>query len=410
MQIEVGYSDWAQSVIIPDRNLLDVLRPNHHGPFHDTDSAIRQATEAAAGFLDSTRRVLILVNDATRPTPSGRILSALAPVLRNRAVRVLVSLGAHRPATTDELNAIMGPELRSTSDLVVLQHDSRRKSELALFGHTSRGTEVLFNREIAEAERIIAINSVEPHYFAGFTGGRKSFMPGVAGIEGITQNHNLAADPRSMPLSLAGNPVHEDMTEAAEMIGLPVFSIQTVQDNERRLLSVRFGSLRDSFFAACLDARKVYGLVIRKKADIVLSVLRPPADINLYQSQRAVEFALHALRSPSIHVTVSRCREGIGDEGFVRILKECRHPVEVAGRSPSSQHPGWHKAARLARIMRQTRLYAVTGLDPRVIHSVFMTPFDTAQEAIDAAIRHVGPDAGVYVIPDAAAVVPTFGQ
>ena len=408
MKLELGSGPSTQPVDIPDRNLLGIIEPERHEPFHEIETALRRAAEETASFLGPARRVLVLVNDRTRPTPSGLILSSLASVLRQRAVRVLVCLGAHRPAVPAELDLILGPEMRSLSDLNVVQHDCRSVSSLFLMGRTTKGTEVRMNREILWAERIIAVNSVEPHYFAGFTGGRKSFLPGIAGIDGIVQNHNLAVHTAAMPLALEGNPVHADMVEAAQMVPRPIFSIQTVQDRDLRLLSVRSGSLQDSFNQACADARRSYGLTVGHKADIVLSVVRPPGDINLYQSQRAVEFAQSVLNSPSVHITVSSCREGIGDDGFIRTLLKFRDPNEILSQPNGFDYSGWHKAVRLVRIRQRTDLYAVTGLDPDVIRSAVMTPFATVQEAIDAAISHIGPDARVYVIPDAAAVVPIY--
>ncbi|MEO0085770.1 MAG: nickel-dependent lactate racemase [candidate division WOR-3 bacterium] len=410
MRFELAYAGRTQPILIPDRNLLGILEPNRPKPVQDVEKALGRTVEQAADFLGSCKRVLVLVNDRTRPTPSKLLLSALTPALRKKAVRILLCLGAHRFATPSELNEIVNPELLSIADLAIIQHNCRSNPDLELLGRTTRGTEVRLNREVLHTERIIAINSVEPHYFAGFTGGRKSFMPGVASHDAIRHNHSLAASPAAVVLKLDGNPVHEDMAEAADMVPRPVFSIQVVEDRSHHLLSIRSGKLRDSFLAGCADASTLYSLRIHDRADIVLSVLQPPGDINFYQSQRAVEFAIPALTSPSVHITVSCCKEGIGDDNFIRILQGCRNPNEILDGPADSGRPGWHKAVRLARIMQRTELFAVTGIDPQVIRSVFMTPFTTVQGAIDTAIARFGPSARVYVIPDAAAVVPVCFQ
>ena len=410
VELRIPYGNETQSVSLPRRILLDILKPPAVEPFQDVTSALRLMASAATDFLDCARRVLLLINDATRPTPTSLILSALAPMLRGRSVRILVALGAHSPVPQTELMSLIGDRFSSGLDLTVLQHNSRNTQELLFMGRTKAGTDVHLNREIAEFERIIVVGSVEPHYFAGFTGGRKSILPGIAGFSTIVQNHHLAVFPGASPLSLEHNPVHRDMIEAAGMVHKPIFSIQAVQDHSRRLLSIRYGNLSSSFMEACADARMIYALPVQEKADIVLSVLRPPADINLYQSQRAVEFALPILKPPSVHISVTRCRNGVGNNEFIRILRNCDDPAELLERPRESRDFGWHKAVRLARIMQRTRLFAITDLDPQTVRSVFMTPFSTVQDAIDAAINLVGHDARAYVIPDASSVVPVCMQ
>jgi nickel-dependent lactate racemase len=214
----------------------------------------------------------------------------------------------------------------------------------------------------------------------------------------------------SMPFGLEGNPVHEDMTEAARMVPRPVFSVQLVQDRNHRLLSVRFGDLFESFEAACADAHRVYALPVREKASIIISVLQPPYDINFYQSQRAVEFARPALKSPSVQVTVSACRDGVGNDGFIKAFAGCAAPADILEPARAESHSsfGWHKSARLAQIMQSARLFTVMGVNDDAVRSAFMTPYRTPQDALDAALAALGPDSRTYVIPDAGSVVPVL--
>jgi len=432
MQLELAHGSPAQPVTIPDQNLLAVLQPNDCCPFHDTDAALKQAAEACAAFLGSASRVLVLVNDYTRPTPNAPILAALRPVLSERDFKALVCAGTHRAPTEAESETIFGSaNLKSeiyNLKSAILCHDSKDKSRLFFLGKTGFGTDVWLNKELLWADKVITINSIEPHYFAGYTGGRKGFLPGIAGYETITQNHNMVTRPGSQTFGLEGNPVHEDMNEAAKMIPRPVFSIQLVQDRNHRLLSIRSGDLFDSFAAATQDAHTVFAVPVKEKADIVLSVLGPPSNINFYQSQRAVEFARPLLNSPSVHITVSACYDGIGNDSFIRVFLGCKSPSDILPEnrrspfairhSPSDTHDsslithhsvlGWHKSARLAQIMQTADLYTVVGIDDKVVKSVFMHPFKTAQEALDAAFRKLGKDAKVYAIPDAGSVVPVI--
>jgi nickel-dependent lactate racemase len=416
MTIEVLYGDARQSLTLPERNLLGVLKPVESRPFHDTDAALKQAVENCSAFLGDSCRVLVLVNDYTRPTPNADILAALDPALKTKDARFMVCSGTHRPPSPAEYETIFGKDFYSRFRDRVLCHDSRNRSRLFFVGKTSYGTGVWFNKELLWADRVITINSIEPHYFAGFTGGRKGFLPGIAGYDTITQNHNMVTRPGSEIFGLVGNPVNEDMVEAARMVPRPIFSVQVVQDRTHKLLAIRSGDVYASFDAACADARSVFAVPVKEKADIVLSVLRPPYDINFYQSQRAVEFARPALKNPAVQITVSACREGVGNDSFIQVFKGCKSASEILPAEPSSPAPrpsphstlGWHKSARLAQIMQTAELYTVMGIEDAVVKSVFMTPFKTCQQALDAALAKIGNDARVYLIPDAGSVVPVL--
>jgi len=417
VKLELRYGDSTQPVEIPDRNLLGILRPNDCCPFHDSDAALRRAATGVRDFIGTSPRVLVLVNDYTRPTPNEAVLTMLEPVLADCDARYLVCTGTHRPPTDAEFNQVFGKSFYERRRDRIAVHDCRNQSRLFFLGKTRFGTEVRLNKELLWADKIITINSIEPHYFAGFTGGRKGFLPGVAAYDSVTQNHNMVTRPGSATFSLEGNPVHEDMTEAARMIPRPVFSIQLVQDRNHNLLSVRSGDLFRSFADAVSDAYKVFAVPVKEKADVVLSVLGPPYDINFYQSQRAVEFARLAFSNPAVQITVSACRDGTGNDGFIQAFQGCSRPSDVLASTRhsslltphSSALLGWHKSARLAQIMETTELYTVMGIDDAVVKSVFMRPFHSIQEAVDLALERLGHDAKAYVIPDAASVVPVLG-
>ncbi len=406
MKLELRYGDDTRPLDVPDRNLLAVIKPNRPRPTQDIAAELAAATAAAATATAGCSRLLVLVNDYTRPTPNQLLLSALEPALTGRNVRYMVCLGTHRPPTEAELAGIFGPDFLARHREQVIWHDCKDPDRLFFKGRTSLGTDVWFAKELLWPDCIIALNSVEPHYFAGFTGGRKTFLPGAAGYDTICQNHNMVTHEKSLPFSLAGNPVHDDMAEAARMLMRPVFSVQVVLDAQHRVYSLYYGDLEETLRLGAADSRRVYAVPISEQADVVLSVLPDPYDINFYQSQRAVEFARGAFKSRSVQITVSACREGVGNDGFLQVFRQSSKPADVLSSGPTGHPLGWHKAARLARIMETTELFTVMGIGEDVARSAFMTPFPTAQAALDAALARFGPDARVYVLPDAAAVVP----
>jgi nickel-dependent lactate racemase len=190
------------------------------------------------------------------------------------------------------------------------------------------------------------------------------------------------------------------------MIPRPVFSIQLVQDHEHHLLAIHSGDLFTSFARACADAYRVFAVPVKQKADIILSILQSPYDINFYQSQRAVEFALPALKPGGVQITVSACYDGTGNDEFVKVLQSCSDPAQLLKMKPP-ETLGWHKAARLARIMQNHHLLTVMpGVSNELIRSVYMHPFPTIQAAVDNALARCGKNALTYIIPDAGSIVP----
>ena len=265
---------------------------------------------------------------------------------------------------------------------------------------------MLVNALAAKAERILVIGSVEPHYFAGFTGGRKALVPGVAAHATIEQNHALAMSPGAQALALEGNPVHEDMVEAVSLLRGPrMFAIMTVLDRENRVHFAAAGDLEGSFREAAAVAAEFHSVVVPERADVVVAVASPPLDIDLYQSQKAIEHGRLALRDGGVLILVSECREGIGDPVFVEILRGLGPSAspELAGSGP--QLLGRHKAARLAAIMGRHRVCAVTSLPPHVLESIGITPCASLQPALDAALA-AQPDARVLVLMAASTTVP----
>lgn len=402
MELSLHSGDRYETVGIPDENIIGILTPT---PQKIVDVPLQPVINSATEFIEKYQRILILVNDYTRPTPNQPFLTPLLPVLCSRQTKILIGLGTHRKATETELKNILGSDTFSALSSAIVQHDARDRSTLFFLGKTAFGTDVYLNRQILWADAILTINSIEPHYFAGYTGGRKCFIPGCAAYEATIHNHNLLLHPASAPLSLKNNPVHLDMTEAAKMVAKPIFSIQIVQDANHRILSVYYGDLFTSFENACADAYRLFALPIKEKADIVLSVLQPPYDINFYQSQRALEFGIYALKDGGIQITVSRCHQGIGNDEFIRVLASCDQPERIL-KGEKSDNPGWYKAARLARAMQKAKLYTVMGVEDRVIKSCFMTPFHSIREALTAAFQELGNKAKLYIIPDAGTVVP----
>jgi nickel-dependent lactate racemase len=317
-----------------------------------------------------------------------------------------VATGSHRPPTPAECRWIFGRWFeRLQNDIFI--HDARTTEEMVPLGITTRGTPLAINRLIVEAPKIIALASVEPHYFAGYTGGRKSFFPGGAAYETIEQNHRLALHGEAAPLALVGNPVHEDLVEAMDYLaGKEIYSLQVVLDRHHLICAAFCGSLAESFAAAVQKAQEVFTVELDKRADIVVAVAQVPLDIDLYQAHKALEHGRRALKPGGILILVAQCPAGIGNDRFYQILRRATSPADVSTLITGAYHLGDHKAGKIAALAQEVRLWGVTDLDPTIMRKAFIKPCADLQKALDAAIAEQGPNAQCLFLMNAGMLVP----
>jgi nickel-dependent lactate racemase len=421
MKIELPYEQGQVLINVPDSCEISILEPNEflEGPLAASSEtapdtvkgSVRYSLQHPVGvqplaeFLKGGRDILVIINDATRPTPTSLVLDELVVFPEMEWARFIIATGAHRTPTDDEYRQILGSHyerLRART----FPHDARDAASLIDLGKTRNGTPILINKAVFEADRIIAIGSVEPHYFAGYTGGRKSFLPGVAGFPTIEANHKLSLSPEAHALELTSNPVSQDMDDALNLIHTPTFAIMTVLDGNQNLAWCSAGDIRASFNEAVAKANTIFAVSIPHKFDIVISSARYPMDIDLYQSQKALDNGGLALEDGGTLILVSSCRDGIGDTTFLDLMAQASTPAQVLEKLGKGYRLGYHKAAKMAAIARRAEIVAHTGLDDSTVKKAFMRPCHDLQACIDAAIAKFGARARVCVIPDGTLTVP----
>ena len=414
MRIEVPYDGGKETVEIPDANIGEIVHPNDL-PEVDERRLIEEALRSPLGsprleeFLSGGHSLLVIVNDATRPTPTARVLDVIEPMLGDIQTKYVVATGMHREPTEDEYRFIFGDRFDSIKERV-FSHDSKG-SEMINLGTTSQGTELKVNKLVEEADRIVVVGSVEPHYFAGYTGGRKAFLPGVAAYETIEQNHRLALTLEAQALHLVGNPVHDDMEEAMGLLKHKrIFSLMTVLDKDHKTCSASAGDIDATFKASVKKADEVFVVALRGKAEVVVAVTSFPHDIDLYQSQKALDNAKYAVKDGGVIILVSACRTGVGPDTFLKLLSSAKTPREALEKISEKYKLGYHKAAKMAEIGLKTKMFAVTRLDPDVSRKAHMEPKESLQQALDDALDLVGYDGRVTFIMDAVITVPKVQQ
>ncbi len=412
MKLKVGipYGRETINIQVEEQNIGEIVLPNEVKIADEVNTLQQALAQPIASkrfdeFIKDAKDILFLINDATRPTPTAKVLKILYPMIQDKNTKFLIATGMHRAPTEDEYVEIFG-ELHETLKDRIFAHDSKKDEDMVHLGTSKNGTEMYVNKMAVDAHKIVIIGSVEPHYFAGYTGGRKSFLPGIAAYSTIEQNHKLALKASARALSLEGNPVHEDMEDAILTIKeKEVFSIMTVLDRNERIYAATAGDITESLKAAIDRAHSVFSVEIKEKADIVVAVAPYPMDIDLYQSQKALDNGKFALNDNGILILVSKCRMGVGSDTFIKLLSSCRSPQETLDKIDKEFKLGYHKAAKMAEIARWAQMWAVTSLDGDMLRSVFIRPFNTLQEAIDTAIAEKGEEKILFLM-NASLTVP----
>ena len=401
--------DGVQKVEIPDANYIGTFSPNDV-EIGSPDEIIGKSIDSPIGsesldkFLEGGKDIVFIVNDGTRPTPTAKVLDALSKRMDLRQARYLIATGTHRDMTEEEYNNVFGSHYQELKDRIIA-HDAK-KSECVYLGDAKSGTPMEVNKIAVDADRLVIITSVEPHYFAGYTGGRKSFLPGVASFRTVEANHKLAMNKEAQSLVLEGNPVHEDMMDALEQIkGKKIFTIQMVLDRHQSIYKVASGDINKAFAQAVEWANKVFVVPIPEKADVVISVAPYPMDVDLYQSQKALDNGKWALKEGGRIIMVSKCREGVGHATFLTQLSSSKDPKQVLENLKSEYKLGYHKAAKMAEIAVWADIWAVTDLDPELISSANITPFPSVEAAVKQALADK-PDARVLILSDGSVTIP----
>lgn len=424
MHVDVPWGTGTTPVEVDRRRVGGVLGANvaaAEDPAGVLREAIGRAGSSLRDFLSAAHTpLLVVVNDATRPTPSADVLRVVGADLERwlqtpgRKLSFAIATGTHRVALPEEIERIFGAEFAEVHAERIFSHDAKDEKQLVYIGRTGRGTKILVNRLLAEARSVLLINSVEPHYFAGYTGGRKSLFPGLAGYNTVWANHGLSMEAGSETLVLAGNPVHEDLEEAmaAGITGKEIFSIQLVLDNDHHIGFAAAGALEDTFRQAVAVAEEQFVLDIERRYEVVVAVAPQPMDCNFYQTNKAIQSGALALKDGGVLIVVSQCPHGLGEnQTLFDLLAMAGSPAEAIERANLEEYRlGVQQAARIASILERAEIWTVTSLKDDDVRAMFMTPFADVQTAVDAALLKQGPEAQVLFLREASITVPRVGK
>lgn len=345
MRIDLAYGDGVLPIDL-DVN-ADVIEPRDPPRVTDPVQALREVLRHPIGspplaeLVPPGTSIVIVISDSTRPAPNRLMLEALLAELGTDAasrMHVLVATGLHRPTRDDELDRMLGPHLRRR--LRVTNHDAHDQATLRQIGQTSSGRPVVINRRYLDADVRITLGLIEPHFFAGFSGGAKLVLPGVAGEASILRNHDaeMIGHPSARWGTLAGNPIHREQREAARMAGCE-FSLNVTIAGDGGISGIFAGALEASHDAGCEAALRAAMRPVNEAYDVVVTTNGGhPLDLNLYQAVKGMDAAAQIVRPDGHIVMAAECREGAGHGDFVHILREHKTPGSMVEAIKDARH------------------------------------------------------------------------
>ncbi|MCF7936491.1 MAG: nickel-dependent lactate racemase [Synergistales bacterium] len=417
MDYSLYYGKTTRTLSIPQDNVLDTLQPaSGYTPITNLreETALLLANPTSGPSLGERlraakpRSVAVIVNDLTRSTPTREMLPAVTAALNEEglgpeAVTVVIATGTHRALTEDEMRQVTGEAVFDRYRVVNHYCDAE---DLVSFGTLSTGNEVRINRTVAEADFRISIGEILFHYYAGFAGGRKSLIPGVAGYETVIANHRMMTEPGARVAATEGNPLHEELMEGHDRCPLH-FIVNCMADSNKQIIRIVTGDPGEAWEKGLPTFLEANAVRLDQRADVLfVSAGGYPKDINMYQAHKALELASRAVKPGGTIVFAAELGEGYGHPVFTEWARRGMTAEETEAAFRADFQFGAHKLYFLGRIARQADILLLSQLDERETAAIFMRKAETPEEAMAFVADKHGDDYTAYVIPQGGIVLP----
>jgi nickel-dependent lactate racemase len=420
MQIALAYGREGLDITLPDDAPVTVISPNFVAGLEDEQAAITEALADPIGCaplgdrVAPEDRVAIVFSDLTRPTPNDRILPPLLAVLADAGVpddhiTLINALGTHRPQTPEELEEMLGAEIVARYRIV--QHDGSDDADLVAVARNHAGHEVRVNRAYMAASVRILTGFIEPHFFAGFSGGPKAVMPGIADLESILDNHGarLLSDPQATWAITTGNPLWEEILTVAQATE-PDFILNVTLNAKKEITGVFAGELAAAHRAGTDFVRETAMQPVAAPFDIVItSNSGYPLDLNLYQAVKGMSAAAQIVRPGGDIIIAAECWDGLPDHGaYARLLREAESPAELLAtiKAPGFRCQDQWEAQIQAQIQQQARVHVYAdGLSDAELRAAMVAPCHDIAATV-ARLRADTPDATIAILPEGPQTVP----
>ena len=419
MHVDMKFGGGTLPLDVEDSKILGVMLPNPKPALKNAMEEVRACLAAPEGTppLESMlrsrapKKLVIVVNDITRPTPYPVLLPPLMEAIAKAGipdehVTLVTATGIHDPHTPEQNELVYGADI--CARYRVVSHNATDKAALVYKGKLPSGYDFWLNKLVDEADFLITLGVVMPHYFAGFSGGRKSILPGVVGKETVQKNHARMVELMDNLPPIRQNPVSLEMIQAARTAGVD-FILNVVVDDSENLVKVVAGDLERAWYKAVEVSEAMYMVPIAGQADIAISAASGfPRDINLYQSQKALDHADRATKKGGTIVLVAECRDGYGEKVFEDFMNRGWTPRQIMDDVKANFVMGGHKAYGYAKVAAEKHIIMVTSLPEKVVASCFAKKAATLQEALAMARVQQGADARLMLMPEGSVTVPVL--
>lgn len=412
-----AYGKTVKDFELPDGIEAITIMPKDLPGLPDPLKSMQEALETPVGteaLLDllekkKPKSITVVVNDETRPTPYEIIFPPLLEVFRKAGIRdeqvcFVIATGIH-PPQSPELNAqIYGDEM--TRRFRFVNHISTDKASLVNLGKTSSGYDCNINKLAVDCDFLITLGVVMPHYFAGFSGGRKSILPGLAGHDTVQSNHARMVELLDALPPIRENPVSLEMIEVAHKVGVD-FIINTVTNVQKEVVYIAAGDLVQAWYKAVDLSARMFEIPFKAQVDICIAVASGyPRDVNVYQAQKALDHAEHITRPGGTIIWVAECPDGLGEDVFEKWLNKRLSPKELMETFRKNFELGGHKAYAIAKTASSRKVCLISTLSRPLTELFYVRKAGDIQKAFMDALQEYGPNASVAIMPQAPLTLP----
>lgn len=417
MNVNLAYGEGYLTVDLPE-GATTVIEPSHIPGLPDEKAAVWAALEKPIGCMPLRQhiqegdRICIVFTDITRATPNHRLIPWLLEYLKHvprENITLLNGLGTHRANTQAELEKLLTPEV--VKNYRVINHEAENPEVLVQVGETRDGTPALLNRHLVEAEVRIITGFIEPHFFAGFSGGPKGIMPGVAAMKTIMSNHGARhiADPNAAFGITEKNPLWEEMKEIALRAGSS-FLLNVALNEQRQITGVFAGDLIAAHRVGIEFVRRSAMKRVKAPFDIVVTTNSGyPLDLNLYQGVKGMSAGARILKPGGCLILAAECREGIpSNSPLDQLLRSVKSPEEILAllAQPGFVRPEQWQAQIQALIQRRAQVLLYSSLPDELVRSAYLAPCHDISVEVDKRLKELGPGSKVAVLPQGPLTIP----
>jgi len=415
VEVWLPYGKTELCARIPTRNFLGTIEPREVPGAADPKAEIERALKEPVGTEPLTKiakpsdRVAIVVDDASRSTPSYLMVPPVLKELNSVGVKdenitVIFACGTQRPVEPEEMKQLLGEAVLQR--VKAINHDCKAEDQFFL-GTTSFGTKVYVNKVFAEADLKILTGDVQLHFFAGYGGGRKSVLPGVSSMETVQKNHAMVLQPKARTGVLEGNPIHEDMVEAAKLAEVD-FILNVVTNSKREIVKAFAGDLEQAFYEGTKLVDEIYKVPVEERAKIVLASSGGyPHDLDLYNAYKALDSALNVVKKGGAVVLVAECPEGHGHEVFYEWMIKFKDPATMERELKKKFILGGHKAYFLKKALQRVKIILVSIMPDYYVTNTFgLRAARAVNDALQEAFEVAGKKSKVWVMPHANITLP----